>query len=103
MSVCSLLTQFITFALPPVTAIPIKERPVIERYISKLIYIDLKSDTKDMILSRLYKLDWEDKDTYYALCKVFRKIWKVEQENIILMADMLSDIKTLLFLCHIHY
>lgn len=91
--------MLITYAIhyvcppPPVTAIPIKERPVIERYISKLIYIDLKSDTKDMILSRLYKLDWEDKDTYYALCKVFRKIWKVEQENIILMADMLSDIK----------
>lgn len=91
--------MLITYALhyvrppPPVAAVPVKDRPIIERYIAKLIYIDLKPSTKDEILATLYKLNWDDKDTYYALRKVFYKIWKVEQENISLMADMLADIK----------
>lgn len=91
--------MLITYALhyvrppPPVAAVPAKKRPVIERYITKLVYLDLKQNTKDDVLAQLYKLNWEDQETFYALRKVFYKIWKVEQENIGLMADMLADIK----------
>lgn len=78
---------------PPLNAIPAKERPVIERYIRKLIYLDLDADNKDFILGQLYKMDWNDQETFHALRKVFYKIWKVKQENIALIADMLQDIK----------
>lgn len=78
---------------PPVQAFPPKERPVIEQYVRKLIYLDLNKETKDQILEKLFRLNWKDPDTYRALCKVFCKIWKVRLENIALMAEMLAQLK----------
>lgn len=78
---------------PPLSAIPAKERSTIERYIRKLIYLDLDADNKDVILAKLYKMDWSDQETFHVLRKVFCKVWKVKQENITLISDMLQDIK----------
>lgn len=78
---------------PPLNSISVKERPIIERYISKLIYLDLSPETKDVVLEKIYKLDWNDQETFHSLRKMFCKIWKVKQENICVMADLLQDIK----------
>lgn len=78
---------------PPSIVIEAKRRPLIEHYIRKLIYVDLDNSNSLDIFKQLMKFDWEDKDTLHSLRKVFCKIWKVKQENIVLMARFMESIK----------
>lgn len=78
---------------PPEIKVEKKVRPIIEQYVRKLIYVDLDEDTAVHVFSQLVKLDWNDKETFVALKKVFCKIWKVRQGNIGLMARFVQSLK----------
>ncbi|ODQ64410.1 ARM repeat-containing protein [Nadsonia fulvescens var. elongata DSM 6958] len=69
------------------------ERPIIERYIRKLIYSDLKPTNYETVLKRLRKLDWKDSFTLKALKKVFRKVWRVSVSNIKYLAYFLRMLR----------
>lgn len=78
---------------PPEIKAEEKKRPIIEKYIRKLIYIDLDSKSALHVFKKLMMMDWEDPDTLKALKKVFCKIWRVKQGNIQLMAKFIESIK----------
>lgn len=78
---------------PPKVVIEEKKRSIVEQYIRQLIYIDLDNDNAVEVFSQLMKLDWNDKDTFMTLRKVFCKIWKVKQGNIGIMAKFVQSFK----------
>lgn len=78
---------------PPEIKVEEKKRPIIEKYIRKLIYVDLDSKSALHIFKKLMMMNWDDADTLKALKKVFCKIWKVKQGNIQIMAKFIESIK----------
>lgn len=75
------------------TKAPVKERPIIEQYIYKLVYLDLRKENWKAVLEQFLKLDWNDEEvTIKAMKKVFCKIWKVKYGSIELMAEILTKL-----------
>lgn len=90
----SMLANALYYVNPPPEIVVVeKKRPIIEKYIRKLIYVDLDQESAVHVFGQLMKLDWNDKDTFAALKKVFCKIWKVKQVNIELMAKYVHSLK----------
>ncbi|ANB15125.1 Nmd2p [Sugiyamaella lignohabitans] len=88
----AMINGAIYYVNPPPKVTFQKERPVIELYIRKLIYYDLSKETSSAVLIQLKKMDWNDKDTFNSLRKVFTKIWKVKYVNIPYMAWFLASV-----------
>ncbi|KAK9450604.1 armadillo-type protein [Limtongia smithiae] len=77
---------------PEQVAITQKQRPVVEQYVRKLVYVDLSKNTYHHVWKQLKKLHWSDPETRTAIDNAFTKIWKVKYSNISLMALIASSL-----------
>ncbi|KAG2176994.1 hypothetical protein INT43_007648 [Umbelopsis isabellina] len=77
---------------PDRSAIVMKERSPMERYIRKMVYGDLNKKSLEKILKQLRKLDWADAKIVHILNKCFQKIWKIKYSNIHLISILASSL-----------
>jgi regulator of nonsense transcripts 2 len=77
---------------PDRPAIEPKQRPPMEQYIRKVIYLDLNKKNVSLILKKLRMLHWDDPSTFSLLQKIFTKVWKLKFSNIYLVAQMAATL-----------
>ena len=77
---------------PDRPAIEPKQRPPMEQYIRKLIYLDLSKRTVSGVLKKLRMLHWEDPDIFALLQKLFTKVWKLKFSNIYYLAQIAASL-----------
>lgn len=86
-----LLENAIYYVNPPErAAIQQKERPTLELYIRKLVYLDLNKKTLEKVIKQIRKLHWEEEEVVEYLRKIFIKPGKIKFSNIYLLAVMLG-------------
>ncbi|KAF9364733.1 hypothetical protein BGX34_000627 [Mortierella sp. NVP85] len=69
-----------------------REMPPIEQFVRKLIYLDLCKKNVDSIHKLLRKLDWNNKEVYDLVLRLFSKVWKIKFSNIHLMAILVNGL-----------
>ncbi|KAG0239165.1 hypothetical protein BGW41_007856 [Actinomortierella wolfii] len=69
-----------------------REVPPMEQFIKKLLYLDLCKKTVDQTHKLLRKLDWENKEIFNLMVRLFTKIWKIKFSNIHLMAILVNGL-----------
>ncbi|KAI8350112.1 armadillo-type protein [Mortierella sp. GBAus27b] len=69
-----------------------REIPPIEQFIRKLLYMDLSKKNVDSTHKLLRKLDWNNKETYDLVLRLFSKVWKIKFSNIHLMAILVNGL-----------
>ncbi|KAF9970593.1 hypothetical protein BGZ73_006690 [Actinomortierella ambigua] len=77
---------------PEQTARHKREVPPMEQFIKKLLYLDLCKKTVDQTHKLLRKLDWENKEIYNLVLRLFTKVWKIKFSNIHLMAILVNGL-----------
>jgi regulator of nonsense transcripts 2 len=77
---------------PDRPAIHQKERPPMELFIRKLIYLDLSKKNVSSILKKLRMLHWEDPQIFALLQKIFTKVWKLKFGNIYYLAQIAASL-----------
>ena len=77
---------------PDRPAIQQKERPPMEMFIRKMIYLDLSKKNVSSILKRLRMLHWEDPSIFALLQKIFTKVWKLKFSNIYYLAQIAASL-----------
>ena len=86
-----LLENAIYYVNPPErAAIQQKERPTLELYIRKLVYLDLNKKTLEKVIKQIRKLHWEEDEVVEYLRKIFVKPGKIKFSNVYLLAVMLG-------------
>lgn len=86
-----LLENAIYYVNPPErAAIQQKERPTLELYIRKLVYLDLNKKTLEKVIKQIRKLHWEEEEVVEYLRKIFIKPGKIKFSNVYLLAVMLG-------------
>lgn len=75
---------------PERAAIQQKERPTLELYIRKLVYLDLNKKTLEKVIKQIRKLHWEEDEVVEYLRKIFVKPGKIKFSNVFLLAVMLG-------------
>jgi regulator of nonsense transcripts 2 len=86
-----LLENAIYYVNPPErAAIQQKERPTLELYIRKLVYLDLNKKTLEKVIKQIRKLHWEEDEVVEYLRKIFIKPGKIKFSNVYLLAVMLG-------------
>lgn len=74
---------------PQHSSIPQNEQSVMEKYIDRLIYVDLTKKSYDKILRQVRKLVWQDRDIHRHMLLVFTQAWKIKQASLPLLASLL--------------
>ncbi|KAF9983743.1 hypothetical protein BGZ75_004775 [Mortierella antarctica] len=69
-----------------------REIPPIEQFIRKLLYLDLCKKNVETTHKLLRKLDWNNKDIYNLVVRLFSKVWKIKFSNIHLMAILVNGL-----------
>ncbi|CAO3569234.1 unnamed protein product [Mortierella alpina] len=69
-----------------------REIPPIEQFIRKLLYLDLCKKNVESTHKLLRKLDWNNKDIYNLVVRLFSKVWKIKFSNIHLMAILVNGL-----------
>ncbi|KAI1319719.1 hypothetical protein EDD11_003413 [Mortierella claussenii] len=69
-----------------------REIPPIEQFIRKLLYLDLCKKNVETTHKLLRKLDWNNKEIYDLVVRLFSKVWKIKFSNIHLMAIIVNSL-----------
>lgn len=77
---------------PDRPAIQHKQRPEMEQFIRKIIYLDLSKKTVSSVLKKLRMLHWEDPTIFTLLQKIFVKVWKLKYNNIYYLAQIAASL-----------
>ncbi|KAI5693482.1 hypothetical protein M8J75_000107 [Diaphorina citri] len=73
-----------------------KDKPVMQLFIEKIVYVDLmnclEKDTEAKVLSYLLKLDWNDETVVKYVVRVFSQPWRVKYDLIRKLANVLAGL-----------
>ncbi|KAG0290607.1 hypothetical protein BGZ98_003367, partial [Dissophora globulifera] len=69
-----------------------REIPPIEQFVRKLLYLDLCKKNVETTHKLLRKLDWDNKEIYNLVLRLFSKVWKIKFSNIHLMAILANGL-----------
>ncbi|KAG0198675.1 hypothetical protein BGX28_007898, partial [Mortierella sp. GBA30] len=69
-----------------------RDVPPIEQFIRKLLYLDLCKKNVETTHKLLRKLDWNNKEIYSLVVRLFSKVWKIKFSNIHLMAILVNGL-----------
>ncbi|KAF8941624.1 hypothetical protein BGZ58_003654 [Dissophora ornata] len=69
-----------------------REIPPIEQFVRKLLYLDLCKKNVETTHKLLRKLDWNNKEIYNLVLRLFSKVWKIKFSNIHLMAILVNGL-----------
>ncbi|KAF9958268.1 hypothetical protein BGZ65_001564, partial [Modicella reniformis] len=69
-----------------------REIPPIEQFVRKLIYLDLSKKNVESTHKLLRKLDWNNKEIYDLVLRLFSKVWKIKFSNIHFMAILVNGL-----------
>ncbi|KAG0369693.1 hypothetical protein BGZ54_009183 [Gamsiella multidivaricata] len=69
-----------------------REIPPIEQFIRKLLYLDLCKKNVETTHKLLRKLNWDNKEVYNAVLRLFSKVWKIKFSNIHLVAILVNGL-----------
>ncbi|KAF9210202.1 hypothetical protein BGZ49_000023 [Haplosporangium sp. Z 27] len=69
-----------------------REIPPMEQFIRKLLYLDLCKKNVESTHKLLRKLDWNNKEIYNLVLRLFSKVWKIKFSNIHLMAIIVNGL-----------
>ncbi|KAF9403150.1 hypothetical protein BGX21_006677 [Mortierella sp. AD011] len=69
-----------------------REIPPMEQFVRKLLYLDLCKKNVETTHKLLRKLDWNNKEVYNLVLRLFSKVWKIKYSNIHLMAILVNGL-----------
>ncbi|KAF9114715.1 hypothetical protein BGX27_010025 [Mortierella sp. AM989] len=69
-----------------------RDIPPMEQFVRKLLYLDLCKKNVETTHKLLRKLDWNNKEVYNLVLRLFSKVWKIKFSNIHLMAILVNGL-----------